>query len=123
MYLWLLVSACMAVLSASYVSGFFGSRVEHSVYGFAEPGFIPRDPIHLRLAFLNPTFTYGVYQNNSFYNFYTKYYPIAKPSSIITLDLNLINNKKIPNAPFYFYNQAADGPPGIPYSGFIHKLS
>ena len=123
MYLWLLVSVCTAVISASYVSGFFGSRVEHSAYGFAEPGFIPRDPIHLRLAFLNPTFTYGAYQNNSFYNFYTKYYPIAKPSSIITLDLNLINNKKIPSAPFYFYNQAADGPPGIPYSGFIHKLA
>ena len=78
--------------------------------------------MHLKLAFLNPTFTYAAYQNNSFYTFYTKYFPITGLRSNITTDLNLINNKKIPNAPFYLYNQLPGGPPGIPHKYLIDRV-
>ena len=79
----------------------------------------------MKLVFLNPTFTYAAYQNNSFHTFYTKYLPITGRSSNIisnASDLNLISDKKIPHAPFYLYNQAADEPPGIPDKHFMDGI-
>jgi N,N-dimethylformamidase beta subunit-like protein len=117
-YLWLLITSCVIFLSISYGSSF----VANSASGLTSPGFILRDPVHLKLAFLNPTFTYAAYQNNSFYTFYAKYYPITGPSSNVISDLSLIKNKKIPHAPFYLYNQAAGGQPGIPDKHFIDRI-
>jgi hypothetical protein len=122
MYLWLLSIACVAVLSASYVSGFLGSSLEHFASGLAQPGFTSTDPMRLKLALLNPTFTHAAYQNNSFYTFYTKYFPITSPGSIITTDHNLINNKKIPHGPFYVYNQLPGSSPGIPHKYLMDRV-
>lgn len=40
-----------------------------------------------RIAFVEPTFTYAAYQNNSFYNFYTKYNQITPVGAIVKSDL------------------------------------
>ena len=122
MYLWLLIATSMGVLAASFVLGLSTSSNERSAFGLGDPGFTPRDPMHLKLALLNPTFTYAAYQNNSFYTFYTKYFPITGPRSSITTDLNLINNKKIPHAPFYVYNQLPGSPPGIPHKYLMDRV-
>jgi hypothetical protein len=120
MYPWLLIASSLTLLSASYIADILGSSVDD---GLRDLGFTPRDPMHLKLAVLNPTFTYAAYENNSLQTFYMKYLPITGRSIISNIsDLNLLSNKTIPDAPFYLYNQAADEPPSIPDQHFIDGI-
>ena len=79
-------------------------------------------PGPIKIAFLVPTFTHAAYQNNSFYNFYRKYYTILSHDTKLNPDLEWLINKKIPHGPINSYND----PPGaykyVPYSEFLAKL-
>ncbi len=97
------------------------SSEQNSAFGVESSIFTIHDPNHLKIAFLNPTFTFAAYQNNSFYNFYKKYYSTSR-NETITSDLGLINNKKIPHEFFYEYNQGIDYPPSIPHKFFFERL-
>jgi len=81
-----------------------------------------KEPPRLRIGFINPTFTYAAYQNNSFYNFYSKYYSLAGPHTNITTDLSLIRDKKVPHEFFLLYDQKPGQPPGIPHKHLLDRL-
>lgn len=120
MFSWLritviLVGFCIAFISCIITINNF------LIFGL-DKGFTLKDPPQMKMAFLNPTFTYAAYQNNSFYTFYTKYYSLAGPRTNITTDLNLIKDKKIPHAPFYLYDQLPGRPPGIPHKYLIDRV-
>jgi hypothetical protein len=75
-----------------------------------------------RIAFVEPTFTYAAYQNNSFYNFYTKYNPITPVGASVTADLQLIKNVTIPHGPIILHNDKPGTKPGIPYYLYAENL-
>jgi hypothetical protein len=75
-----------------------------------------------RIAFVEPTFTYAAYQNNSFYNFYTKYNPITPVGASVTADLQLIRNVTIPHGPIILHNDKPGTKPGIPYHLYAENL-
>ena len=76
----------------------------------------------LRIAFLEPTFTHAAYQNNSFYNFYRKYYPITTSGNEIKSDLNLLVNRKVPHGPIFVYNHEPGVGPYIPHGEFLSRI-
>src|SRR6476661_536056 len=103
MFSWFRITIILAVFCLGFIS-YIITFNNLSIFGL-DKGFTLKDPPPLKLAFLNPTFTYAAYQNNSFYNFYSKYYSLAGPHTNITTDLDLIKDKKVPHAPFYLYDQ------------------
>jgi len=120
MFIWFRITVILAVLCLGFIS-YIITFNNLSIFGL-DKGFTLKDPPPLKLAFLNPTFTYAAYQNNSFYNFYSKYYSLAGPHTNITTDLDLIKDKKVPHAPFYLYDQLPGHPPGIPHKYLIDRV-
>ncbi len=120
MFSWLRITVILVGFCIAFISCIITIN-NLSIFGL-DKGFTLKDPPQMKMAFLNPTFTYAAYQNNSFYTFYTKYYSLAGPRTNITTDLNLIKDKKIPHAPFYLYDQLPGRPPGIPHKYLIDRV-
>jgi parallel beta-helix repeat protein len=75
-----------------------------------------------KIALVEPTFTYGAYQNSSFYNFYDLYSPKIQydPNITVTTDLNLLQDRPIPHQPFYYFSDPTYTT--IPYKEFFDLL-
>jgi N,N-dimethylformamidase beta subunit-like, C-terminal len=75
-----------------------------------------------KIGFVEPTFTYAAYNNNSFYNFYAKYSPKIQFSPNLTIysDLNLLKNKPVPHERFWYFNDPSS--PTIPYKEYFDLL-
>jgi hypothetical protein len=75
-----------------------------------------------KIGFIEPTFTYAAYNNNSFYNFYAKYSPQIQFSPNLTIysDLNLLKNKSVPHERFWYFSDPSS--PTIPYKEYFDLL-
>lgn len=70
----------------------------------------------LRVALIEPTFTYAAYRSGSFYNFYEKYSLTDRTNKTVTTDLNLLKDRPIPHGPFpYFAHPSYSDIPYINY--------
>ncbi len=75
-----------------------------------------------KIGFVEPTFTYAAYQNNSFYNFFRLYSPalFKNNSLIITNNLNLLKDRPIPHGPFLYFDDPTHT--SIPYINYFKIL-
>jgi hypothetical protein len=80
-----------------------------------------KEPRSYRIGFVEPTFTYAAYQNNSFYNFYSKYQQV-KPGANITSDIYLLKDRRIPLGPYILYNDKPGDKPSIQYASYFMNL-
>lgn len=80
-----------------------------------------KEPRSYRIGFVEPTFTYAAYQNNSFYNFYSKYQQI-KPGANITSDIYLLKDRPIPPGSYILYNDKPGDKPSIQYASYFMNL-
>ena len=74
-----------------------------------------------RIAFVEPTFTYGAYRFGSFYTFYDKYSQSDETNKTITTDFTLLKNRPIPHGPFPYYARPMEKP-DIPYIQYFTTL-
>jgi hypothetical protein len=80
-----------------------------------------RESHSYKIGFVEPVFTYAAYQNNSFYNFYSKYQHV-KPSGSVTSDIFLLKDRKIPSGPYTLYNDKPGDKPSIQYRTYFLAL-
>jgi hypothetical protein len=77
----------------------------------------------LRIAFVEPSFTYAAYQLNGFYNFYQKTRDLPEDIANVTTDLNLLT-VKVPNGPYLTYRDDPTDTPRVPsQQNYYEKLT